>query len=124
MPEEPSIALRLPAQGSYVSFVRRVAIDVGARSNLSVDDLEELRIAISEACALVLDRTSGEGSMNIEFTLAEGSMVVEISGPSEAQSGVDRSSFAWQVLASLSDEVETPDTLSNRSVRFRISSSV
>ena len=44
----------MPADGAYVSVLRTMTAGLAARLDFTVDDIEDLRIAVGEACALVL----------------------------------------------------------------------
>jgi serine/threonine-protein kinase RsbW len=48
------VELRLPADGVYVSVVRTTTAGLAARLDFLIDDIEDLRIAVGEACAMVL----------------------------------------------------------------------
>ena len=48
------VELRLPADGAYASVLRTTTAGLAARLDFTIDDIEDLRIAASEASALVL----------------------------------------------------------------------
>ena len=48
------VELRLPAEGAYATVVRTTAAGLAARLDFTIDDIEDLRIAIGEASALVI----------------------------------------------------------------------
>ena len=43
------VELRLPAEGAYATVVRTTAAGLAARLDFTIDDIEDLRIAIGEA---------------------------------------------------------------------------
>ena len=51
----PDVELRLPAESAYVAVLRMTTAGLAARLDFTLDDIEDLRMAVSEACALVLD---------------------------------------------------------------------
>ena len=53
-PAKADVSLRVPADGAYVSVLRTMTAGLAARLDFTVDDIEDLRIAVGEACALVL----------------------------------------------------------------------
>jgi anti-sigma regulatory factor (Ser/Thr protein kinase) len=53
-PRRP-VLLTAPAERSSVRLARLVAAGVGAEAGLSIDDTEDLRIAVSELVALLVD---------------------------------------------------------------------
>ena len=46
------VELRLPADGAYVSVLRTLTAALAARLDFTIDDIEDLRIAVSEAAAM------------------------------------------------------------------------
>jgi serine/threonine-protein kinase RsbW len=103
-----SVELRVPADPAYLAVIRTAAAGLAARLDLTLDEIEDLRIAVDEACALLLDQHPSPGaSLTAVFTSHDGSLEVHVSGP--ARPLPDRSSFAWAVLEALVGRVETGD---------------
>ena len=48
------VELRLPADSAYVSVLRTTSAGLAARLDFTLDDIEDLRMAVGEASALVL----------------------------------------------------------------------
>ena len=48
------ISLSVPAEPGSISVLRAVVASVAARLDLAVDDIEDLRLAVDEACAHLL----------------------------------------------------------------------
>ncbi len=55
------VELRLPADSAYVSVLRTTTAGLAARLDFTIDDIEDLRIAVGEACALVLPEADPRG---------------------------------------------------------------
>jgi anti-sigma regulatory factor (Ser/Thr protein kinase) len=53
--ERRPVQLTAPAERSSVRLARLVAAGVGAEAGLSIDDTEDLRVAVSELVALLVD---------------------------------------------------------------------
>ena len=55
------VELRLPAEPAYLSVLRTATAGLAARLDFTLDEIEDLRIAVDEACALLLpDAVAGE----------------------------------------------------------------
>ena len=58
MPDSPGdrdvVRLRLPAVGAYLSVLRTATAGLAARLDFTLEEIEDLRIAVDEACALLL----------------------------------------------------------------------
>lgn len=100
----------VPPRPEFAHVLRTVAAGVAARMDLPVDDLDDLRIAIDEACAYLLDL--GGPTTAIALRLAPSGVGLEalvsaVDGPTTAWPPRDlERSLAWLVLSGLSDEVD------------------
>ncbi|MGH8828897.1 MAG: anti-sigma regulatory factor, partial [Jiangellaceae bacterium] len=45
------VELRVPASSAYLVVLRTTAASLAARQGFTLDDIEDLRIAVDEACA-------------------------------------------------------------------------
>lgn len=95
------VVLRMPADSAYVSVLRTMTAGLAARLDFTVDDIEDLRIAVGEACALVLPQATTGSDLEADFRLAPGSLTVTVGVPTEGPHSPDYDSFAWQVLSTL-----------------------
>ena len=101
-----TVELRVPADPAYLAVVRTAMAGLAARLDLTLDEIEDLRIAVDEACALLLDRRTHDGQqLTASFRVDPGALEVVISGPTPTLP--DRSSFAWSLLEALVGDVET-----------------
>src|SRR3954451_13485336 len=100
-PEKPDVSLRVPADGAYVSVLRTMTAGLAARLDFTVDDIEDLRIAIGEACALVLPQAQEGGDLEAEFRQTPGTLTVSVRVATSRRAEPDYESFAWQVLSTL-----------------------
>ena len=50
----------MPADVAYVSTLRLTAASLAARCDLTIDDIEDLRLAVDEACALLLPHAAAD----------------------------------------------------------------
>ncbi|MFN2518367.1 MAG: ATP-binding protein [Jatrophihabitantaceae bacterium] len=100
------VEVRVPADVVYVSTVRMTAAGLAARCELTVDDIEDLRLAVDEACALLLPHASPGSTLVARFELAYGRLEVQASVTSIQGAQVDRSGFAWTVLGALAAAVD------------------
>ncbi len=97
--------VRLPADGAYAYVLRTTAAALAARVDFTLDDIEDLRIAVSEALSLLLDSAAPDADLTATFTLSPGRMVIEVSAPTAPGSdGADIEGFAWQVLSALAED--------------------
>lgn len=122
--DQPDVELRLPAENAYVSVLRMTTAGLAARLDFTLDDIEDLRMAVGEACALVLDGADPDGQLRVGFDLGEGCMRVTVSADSTGTGGPDTETFAWQVLTALAADLEAGVDGGRQSVSFNSSTSV
>lgn len=106
---DPEVVVTIPARAEFAHVLRTVVASVGARRDLSYDDLDDLRIAIDEACAYLLDLGGSAASLTMRVVTTEEGIeaTLVLDGDRNAIWPPDRldHSLAWQVLSGLSDEV-------------------
>lgn len=100
------VELRVPATSAYLAVLRTVAAGLAARLDFTLDDIEDLRIAVDEAGAMVLPFATEGSDLTCRFELAPGELAVAVSVPSARTEPLDRHTFAWTVLSALAGEVD------------------
>lgn len=118
------VELRLPADGAYVSVLRTLTAGLAARLDFTIDDIEDLRIAVGEACALVLAEADPGTSLETEFHLAPAELVVTVSVAASSPVTLDEDSFAWQVLTTLATDATVHSTAGRFTLRMTMTSSL
>jgi serine/threonine-protein kinase RsbW len=116
-----AVELSVPADSVFVSVLRTVTASLAARRDFTIEEIDDLRIAVDEAGALLLPLAAPTSQLTAHFSgpgdLLE--IVVSISPVGEAGAGIDQTSFAWLVLAALADEVSTSASPGQLSVALR-----
>jgi serine/threonine-protein kinase RsbW len=105
-PDGDTVEVRTPADVVYVSTLRLTAASLAARCDLTIDDIEDLRLAVDEACALLLPHAAPDSPLDARFTLRQGRLEVETSVQTGESAEPDRSGFAWTVLGALASTVD------------------
>jgi serine/threonine-protein kinase RsbW len=100
------VTLRLPADSAYLSVLRTAAAGLASRLNFTLDDIEDLRIAVDEACAMLLPRAAEGAVLECSFELAGGELDVAVSLPTADGALPSRDTFAWTVLTALAGSVD------------------
>jgi len=110
MPEQFSsgdhVVLRLPASGAYLSVLRTAAAGVASRLNFTIDEIEDLKIAIDEACAMLLPRGVEGADLTCRFKLGTDVLDIAVSLATVDSALPSRDTFAWTVLSALAGEVD------------------
>src|SRR3978361_1874848 len=98
--------MRVPADAAYVATLRMTAAGLAARCDLTVDDIEDLRLAVDEACALLLPHASVSAILDARFEVGVGFLRVHTSVATSEPTEPDRDGFAWTVLGALATSVD------------------
>jgi serine/threonine-protein kinase RsbW len=101
----PDVSLRLPADTSYLSVLRTATAALAARMDFTLDDIEDLRIAVDEACAILLPQARGGSDLGCEAWLGQGTITVRVTVESDRPSTPPENGFAWRVLTALTSTV-------------------
>ena len=79
---EAIVELSIPARPEYVGVARLAILGVASRMRFSYDEVEDIRLAVGEACTSVLDRVEGHGDappIEIRCLIDPGKLTVEVS---------------------------------------------
>ncbi len=112
MPSAPNavsdhVSLRLPATGVYLSVLRTATAGLASRLDFTLDDIEDLRIAVDEACAMLLAKAVAGADLECTFELTGDAIAVSVSVLTLDGEQPSRDTFAWTVLTALAGEVDS-----------------
>nr|WP_020575801.1 hypothetical protein [Actinopolymorpha alba] len=105
--ERDVVELGVPARTAYVSVLRTTAAALAARLDFTLDEIEDLRIAVDEASALLLTQAIAGSQLSCRFELYDSELAVAVSVQSRNPRVPARNSFAWTVLTALAGHVDT-----------------
>ncbi|GAB3242356.1 ATP-binding protein [Kineosporia babensis] len=116
------VDLRVPADPAYLAVVRTAAAGLGTRLDLTLDEIEDLRIAVDEACSLLLGGRSHPGrTLEAAFEvglIGSQHLSVTISGP--VADLPREASFSWSVLRALAGDVITGGTSTGAWIKLSV----
>lgn len=103
--EAGPVELTIPAGTRHLRLARLATSGVAADAGFSVDDVEELRLAAGEACALLIDQAGPGARLQLTFVVTGPTVVVE--GRCAADGAeIDVDPVAQAVLANTVDDFE------------------
>jgi len=100
------VTVCLPAEGAYLSVLRTATAGLAARLDFTLDEIEDLRIAVDEACAMLLGQAVPGTALECTFTLGRDLMTISVSVLSQTAKPPASDTFAWTVLTALAGSVE------------------
>jgi serine/threonine-protein kinase RsbW len=101
--ELAAVELRLTAGSEYLSTVRAVAADLALQQDMTLDEVDDLRLAVDEACSMLVPLASAGALLRCRFSLGEEEIRVRCSVPSANGGKPPTDGFPWQVLMTLTD---------------------
>lgn len=105
--ERDIVRLRVPAVSAYLSVLRTATAGLAARQDFTLDEIEDLRIAVDEACALLLPSAIPGADLDCEFELSTDELRITVSVQTLDGAEPSRNSFAWTVLSALAGQVDS-----------------
>jgi len=104
------VELTVPALTTYLGVVRTATAGLAARLGFSLDEIEDLRIAVDEACVMLLSLPApappAPAELTCQFMIVDDSLAVTVSSAVAAGAVLPaEQSFAWQVLTAHAAEV-------------------
>jgi len=101
------VQVRMPAESAYLSVLRTAAAGLAARLDFTLDEIEDLRIAIDEACAMLLAQAIPGTSLECVFELGTDVVTITVSVTAAQAAAPARDTFAWTVLSALAGSVDS-----------------
>lgn len=108
MGHEREITVTVPARPDFLHVVRSVMASVAARLDLGYDDIEDLRIAVDEAGAQLLNDGGNASLLSLTITPSGDRLEVVVCTDGDVRDWPPRGiegSLIWQILSALT---ETP----------------
>ena len=100
------VRVSMPAEGAYLSVLRTATAGLAARLDFTLDEIEDLRIAVDEACAMLLSQAIPGTNLECDFELGADSMTITVSVVAAQPRTPARDTFAWTVLSALAGDVD------------------
>ncbi len=101
------VVITLPADGAYLSILRTATAGLASRLDFTIDEIEDLRIAVDEACAMLLPQAVADAEITCAFELDDPTIGVDVSVPTVDGVQPSRDTFAWTVLSALAGDVDS-----------------
>jgi serine/threonine-protein kinase RsbW len=100
------LELRVPTTPTQLPAVRAMAGDLAMRMDYDLDSVEDLRLAVDEACATLALVADGDAPLTVVFETTRTGLHIDAWVPTVQDTDVPRDGFGWAVLQTLVDSVE------------------
>jgi anti-sigma regulatory factor (Ser/Thr protein kinase) len=92
----------VPSRAEYAATVRTVAAALAADAGFSIDEIDDVRLGLSEVFAAFVDGASSDGRLRVSFLASRGRLAAVTS--SDDGSTVEFDELASNILQSVVDE--------------------
>jgi serine/threonine-protein kinase RsbW len=100
------VTVRMPADGAYLSVLRTATAGLAARLDFTLDEIEDMRIAVDEACAMLLSQAIPGSNLDCGFRLSQDQMTISVAVRCLDPRLPSSETFAWTVLSALAGQVD------------------
>jgi serine/threonine-protein kinase RsbW len=104
--DRDEVTVRMPADGVYLSVLRTATAGLAARLDFTLDEIEDMRIAVDEACAMLLSQAIPGSNLECRFSLGQDAMTIFVSVRCVQPRVPAGDTFAWTVLTALAGSVD------------------
>jgi serine/threonine-protein kinase RsbW len=106
-----TVEVRTSATAALIPTIRAVASDLAARADFDLDAISDLRMAVDEACATLVDAADPTSVLQCRFLVRPERIRVHAEVESAKPDTVlSTDTFGWRVLQTLADDVEVLHT--------------
>jgi serine/threonine-protein kinase RsbW len=106
--DDDVVLLTVPADGGYLGVLRTATAGLAARLHFALDEIEDLRIAVDEACGMLLSVAGPQAELECRFSVTDDALAVQVAVPATPGARLPaESSFAWKVLTALTSSASS-----------------
>lgn len=99
------VTLSFRAMPANVALARTMAVAMGARAHLTIDQIEDVRLAIDEAVSQLIIDSDEDTLVHCDFTEEDGTLRIRVAATTRSGLVPPTDTFSWLVLAALVGEV-------------------
>jgi serine/threonine-protein kinase RsbW len=100
------VVLVVPAGSTYLAVLRTATAGLAGGLQMTLDEIEDLRIAVDEACGILVPLAPPDAEVTCRFSVSAESLRIDVSVPAiDGRQLPGNQSFSWQVLTALAGEV-------------------
>lgn len=116
--------MKVPTTPEHLALLRTVVGYCAGRENFTIDQIDDLKMAVDETGVQLLRRSSGD-YIELEVVPTDSAMEIRVSTNVNGDAAViDPESFSWTILQALADELGV-DTAGSRATvslhKYRLS---
>ena len=115
-----SVRVEFPADTINMAIARTVAAAMAARADLTVDQVEDVRLAMDEATSHMIRVATPGSNVTIDLWITGGSVHAKLSCPVGAEAPPEPEPFSWTVLTALVGSARLQVTAGTLSLQWEL----
>ena len=110
-PEAETVLIRVPPDPDYLAVIRSASAHVATKYGCTLSEVADLRLAVDEACGLLLRYTvrdrqaDGAGDLECRFVLGGPALRVLLGLRARDAARPEADEFGWTILSALVDDL-------------------
>ena len=100
-----AVTVAFPAETLNVALARTVAAAMAARADLTIDQLEDVRLAVDEAVSQLIADASPDATVTCAFEAGAGTLSITVTARTRTGATPATDTFSWTVMRALVDSV-------------------
>ena len=102
------VELALPARRNMMLVLRLTTAGVVSRAGLTVDRMDDVKLAVEEACSCLISESGGPERLRLKFSESDGALRISVRGEGDrlAAIGEDEREVVRCILESMVDGAE------------------
>jgi len=101
-----TVTVRVPASAGHVALLRTAVGGYAARDRFTLEQVDDLRMAVEEAAVQLLRHARGE-RLELDVSGTDSGLEVRVHADVDGEEPViDQGSFSWSILRTLADDVQ------------------
>ena len=110
-PEAETVVIQVPADADYLPIIRSASAHVATKLGCTLSEVADLRLAVDEACGLLLRHTvrdrqaGGAGDLVCRFILDVTALRAVLSRQARNAAPPQSDEFGWTILSALVDDI-------------------
>ena len=106
-----TVLIQVPADADYLAVIRSAAAHVATKFGCTLPEVADLRLAVDEACGLLLRHTvrdrqaAGIGDLECRFVLDASTLRVVLGRQARDSAPPQDDEFGWTILSALVDDI-------------------
>lgn len=99
-----TVSVTVPASAGYLALLRTAAAAVAARNGLTLDEIDDVRLAVEEAAAALLRCQPDEIALTIRSD--HGEVELDVAAALTRPIDLEQGSLGWMILAALANSLD------------------